>query len=164
MLSLNHLLPLRRALVAARRWLYVRIYGMDIHPTAQFSLSAYFDRTYPIGIHLGQHSWVAHQAAVFTHDRTRGLYVDTRVGRNCFIGARSILLPGVSVGDGSIVAAGAVVTRDVPARSIAAGNPAQVVREGIDVGRYGRYRSADETTARLEAEGLKRYKPRRRQF
>jgi acetyltransferase-like isoleucine patch superfamily enzyme len=158
--TLNRLLPLRRLLVAVRRSFYVRVYGMDIHPTAQFSLSAWLDRTHPQGIHIGAHSWVAPQAMVFAHDRTRGLYLDTRIGPRCFIGARSILLPGVEVGEESIVAAGAVVTRDVPPRCVVAGNPARVVREGIDVIEYGRFRDADATTARLEAEGLTRYVPR----
>lgn len=48
------------------------------------------------------------------------------IGRNVFIGARSIILKGVNVGDGAVIGAGAVVTRDVPAGQIAAGNPAQI--------------------------------------
>jgi acetyltransferase-like isoleucine patch superfamily enzyme len=76
------------------------------------------------------------------------------VGENCFIGAGAILMPGVQIGDDSIVAAGAVVTKDVPRGSIVAGNPATVIREDIDVMAYGRFRNADETTARLRAEGL----------
>ena len=55
----------------------------------------------------------------------------------CFIGAHSILMPGVTIGDGSIVGAGSVVTRDVPAASIAAGNPARIVRKGITTYRFG---------------------------
>ncbi len=153
MLSLNHLLPLRRLLVAAKRGAYVRVFGMDLHPTAQFSLSAYFDRTYPKGVHVGAESWVALGATILTHDRTRGLYLDTRIGERCFVGARSIVLPGVTVGDESVVAAGAVVTRDVPARCIVAGNPARVIREDIEVGAYGRFVDADATTHRLKAEG-----------
>lgn len=50
-------------------------------------------------------------------------------------------MPGVVIGDGSIVAAGSVVTKDVPARSIVAGNPARVIRSDIDTGPYGRLRS-----------------------
>ncbi len=46
------------------------------------------------------------------------------IGKNCFIGARSIILKGVTIGDGAVVAAGAVVTRDVPALGLAIGNPA----------------------------------------
>ncbi len=47
-----------------------------------------------------------------------------RIGKNCFIGARAIILKGVAIGDDALVAAGAVVTKDVPAYAMAAGNPA----------------------------------------
>jgi acetyltransferase-like isoleucine patch superfamily enzyme len=50
-----------------------------------------------------------------------------RIGSDCWIGARSVVLAGVSIGSGSVVAAGAVVTRDVPSGSIVAGVPARVV-------------------------------------
>jgi acetyltransferase-like isoleucine patch superfamily enzyme len=141
--SLNRLRWLRTALQGAKRQYYNRVWGMHIHPTAMFSLSAYLDRTYPRGVHIGENSYVAIGATILCHDRTRGVKADTVVGRNCFIGARSMLLPGVVVGDESIVAAGAVVTKDVPPRTIVAGNPAVVIRRDIEVGRYGRFRSAD---------------------
>lgn len=51
------------------------------------------------------------------------------IGRGVFIGARAIILKGVTIGDRAIVGAGAVVTKDIPARAIAAGNPARVVGE-----------------------------------
>src|SRR5690349_20016031 len=121
MFNLNKLLKLRGLLVSAKRWMFNNVFGMDLHPTAQFSLSAYFDKSFPKGVHVGAHSWVALQAVILTHDRTRGVYYHTRVGERCFIGARSIILPGVQIGDESIVAAGAVVTKDVPPRSIVAG-------------------------------------------
>lgn len=47
-----------------------------------------------------------------------------RIGKGCFIGARAIILKGVTLGDGAVVAAGALVTRDVPANYLAIGNPA----------------------------------------
>ncbi len=48
-----------------------------------------------------------------------------RIGKGCFIGARAIILKGVTIGDGVVVAAGAVVSRDVPPEHLAAGNPAE---------------------------------------
>jgi acetyltransferase-like isoleucine patch superfamily enzyme len=133
-----------------KRLYYVRVFRMDLDPTVQFSLSAYLDRTYPRGVHIGRHSWVALKAVVLTHDRTRGLYLHTRIGEDCFIGACSVIMPGVQIGDGVVVAAGAVVVNDVPSHCIVAGNPAKVVRENIEVGRYGRFADADETERRLK--------------
>jgi acetyltransferase-like isoleucine patch superfamily enzyme len=50
------------------------------------------------------------------------------IGRDCWIGAGSIVLPGVTIGDGAIIGAGSVVTREVPAQTVVVGNPARVVR------------------------------------
>ena len=130
-------LALRRYLIATRRFYFVRVWKMNIDPSAWFSLKVHFDRTHPRGIHIGPDSYVAFGAVLLTHDMTRGIYADTRVGARCFIGAHSILLPGVTIGDGSIVAAGSVVTRDVAPSSIVAGNPARTVRTGIKTYRFG---------------------------
>lgn len=143
---------LRLGLVAAKRTLYRRLFQMDLHPTCQFSLSARFDKTNPRGVHVDEYSYIAFEAAILTHDLTRGVRLHTRIGRNCFIGARSIILPGISVGNGAIVGAGSVVVRDVPAGCIVAGNPAKVVRENIEVGRFGRLKDADEVQARQARE------------
>ena len=51
-----------------------------------------------------------------------------RIGDRCFLGDSVIVLPGVSIGDDCIIGAGSVVSRDVPAGSIAAGNPARVLK------------------------------------
>ncbi|MEP3347015.1 MAG: acyltransferase [Litoreibacter sp.] len=127
---------------------------MDIHPSAEFSLTARFDRTFPIGVHVGEESYVAFEACILTHDRTRGAYLHTRIEPHCFVGARSMILPGVRIGRGSIVAAGAIVTKDVPEYCIVAGNPAQIIRQGIASGPYGRLDSADELETTLAAAGL----------
>lgn len=131
------LLRVRRVLIRLR-WLYfVKVWKMSIDPTAHFSLRAELDRTHPSGIHIGRESYVAFGAVILTHDMTRGVYADTRVGERCFIGAHSLLMPGVTIGDNSIVGAGSVVTRDVPPGSIVAGNPARIVRSGIKTYRFG---------------------------
>ena len=50
------------------------------------------------------------------------------IGRNCWLGAGVVVLPGVHVGDNTVVGAGSVVTRDLPANVVAAGNPCRVLR------------------------------------
>jgi acetyltransferase-like isoleucine patch superfamily enzyme len=50
------------------------------------------------------------------------------VGKNVWIAARAMILKGVTIGDGAVVAAGAIVSKNVPPRAIVAGNPAQVIR------------------------------------
>jgi len=50
------------------------------------------------------------------------------IQRECYIGANATILPGIEIGAGAIVGAGAVVTRNVPARTVVAGNPARVMR------------------------------------
>lgn len=57
---------------------------------------------------------------------------DTRLADNCWIGMRAMLMPGISIGEGAVVAANAVVTKDVPAYSIVAGNPAKVIKHRFD--------------------------------
>lgn len=52
-----------------------------------------------------------------------------KIGRNCWLGAGVIVLPGVTIGDGSVIGAGSVVTRDIPAGVVAYGSPCRVARE-----------------------------------
>lgn len=56
------------------------------------------------------------------------LYGEVTIERSAYIGAGVIILPGVTIGEYSIVAAGAVVTRDVPSRTVVAGVPAKVIK------------------------------------
>lgn len=51
------------------------------------------------------------------------------IGNNVWIGAGSIILPGVKIGDNSVIGAGSIVTKDIPANVVAVGNPCRVLRE-----------------------------------
>ncbi len=51
------------------------------------------------------------------------------IGKNVWIGSNATLLPGVSIGDGAIIAAGAVVTMDVPVNTVVGGVPAKLIKE-----------------------------------
>lgn len=120
------------------RTAYLRhVLGMNIHPDTQISLKARLDRTNPRGIHIDEGTLVAFGAVILTHDLSRVLHTDTYIGRNCFIGAHSIILPGIRVGDNCIVATGSVVTKDIAPNTVVAGNPARAIRTGIRTRKWG---------------------------
>ena len=63
-----------------------------------------------------------------------------RIGKNCWLGAGVIVLPGVTIGDNVVIGAGSVVTKDIPSNVVAVGNPCRVMREVGDRDREFYYR------------------------
>ncbi|MGD1455370.1 sugar O-acetyltransferase [Vibrio harveyi] len=55
--------------------------------------------------------------------------IPVHIGNNVWIGANSVVLPGVTIGENSVIGAGSVVTKDIPANVVAVGNPCRVLRE-----------------------------------
>ena len=55
--------------------------------------------------------------------------IPVHIGKNCWLGAGVIVLPGVTIGDNTVIGAGSVVTKDIPANVVAVGNPCRVLRE-----------------------------------
>ena len=51
------------------------------------------------------------------------------IGKNCWIGAGVVIVPGINIGDNTVIGAGSIVTKDIPANSVAVGNPCRVIRE-----------------------------------
>lgn len=84
---------------------------------------------------LGNHVDIASQVMIYNseHDIAsedfRPIEAPVTIGDYVFIGPRAIILPGVTVGKGAVIAAAAVVTKDVPERAIVAGVPAKVIGE-----------------------------------
>ena len=74
------------------------------------------------------------------------------IGDNCWIGANSVICPGVTIGENSVIGAGSVVTRDIPANSVAAGNPCKVIREINEQDMKFYYRDRPIDPADLEEE------------
>ncbi len=103
------------------------------------SPSAYFDPGYPELISVGSGTTISFDACFLAHDysvdkelyaqyKERGLFLGKiNIGRNCFIGARAMILLGTTLGDGCIVGANAVVKGHFPAGSIIVGNPGRVI-------------------------------------
>lgn len=118
-------------------------FGMDIGKNVIIASSVHLDKSVnPKGIHIGDNTWLLRNAMILAHDFCRGengkskLY-ETNIGKNCVIGVNSIILPGVRIGDHCVVAAGAVVTKDVPSHCIVAGNPAKIQKTGVEVSEFG---------------------------
>lgn len=89
-------------------------------------------------VYIGKGANIAREAVIRDYD---GHYIEdlnyrtskpVRIGDNVWIGYRAMILKGVTVGDGSIVAANSVVTKDVPSHCIVAGNPAKIIRTNIN--------------------------------
>lgn len=87
------------------------------------------------GIVIGNGVLIGHNVTLATlnHDENpdnrQTIYpAAIKVGNNVWIGSNAIILPGATINDGSIIGAGSVVTKDVPANCIVAGNPAKILR------------------------------------
>ena len=85
------------------------------------------------GIYLGNYVHFASNIGIISgnhdvNDQTKHTEKEVRIGDYTWIGMGAIILPGVTLGERTIVGAGSVVTRDVPPWSIAAGNPCRVIR------------------------------------
>ena len=128
---------MRPFVMGLRRAYFNNIWGMDIQPDCMISLSAKLDKSNPRGVHIGRSTAVNFGACILTHDYPRALHADTWIGRECQIGANSIIMPGVRIGSNSVVAVASVVMKDVPPNCLVAGNPARIIEKGIRTGRWG---------------------------
>lgn len=124
-------------------------YGMviDPHNWGYIDPTAFFDNYDYRKIIIGQDVTISRDVLVLNHDFsiTQGLnsininqigyfLKEVKIGNNCFIGARVILLPGTTIGDNSIIGAGAVVKGNIPSNSVVVGNPGKVISSTTEFG------------------------------
>lgn len=115
-------------------WLedYIKM-GMKIGENCSIQPGVVFDYSHCWLIRIGNNVTIAPQAYLLAHDAsTKKINNYTKIGSitiedNAFIGARALIMPGITIGKNSIIAAGSIVTKSIPEGSIAAGNPAKVV-------------------------------------
>ena len=103
------------------------------HIYANFGLTLVDDTHIYVGDYtlFGPHVTVATAGhPILPELRQQGLQYNApiRIGKNCWIGAGALLMPGVTIGDNTVIGAGSVVTRDIPANVVAVGNPCRVLR------------------------------------
>jgi maltose O-acetyltransferase len=107
--------------------------GLELGANVTIADTAYIDSGYPYLIRIGDNCSIASDVRLLAHDATPFKFTKghTRLGKieikdNCFIGEKSIVLPGVTIGPNVAVAAGSVINRDIPPNSCVAGVPARV--------------------------------------
>lgn len=88
------------------------------------------------------------------HPGMRGyMYADSvTIKDNCWIGAGAVICPGVTIGENSVIGAGSVVVHDIPANSVAVGNPCRVLREINEDDMLHYYKNREITAEDLEEE------------
>ena len=100
------------------------------------------DKLNPKGIHIGSGCLIASGTIILAHEhifvKPDGSYYmkDTYIGNNCFIGVRSMICPGVHIGDQCVIGGGTIVTKDIPPHSMAVGVPAKVIKTGIQMNEH----------------------------
>ena len=88
-------------------------------------------------INIGDNVFISHDVTIMDSDAHqiksgREKTKAVSIGDNVWIGSKTLILKGVNIGSGAVIGAGSVVTKDVPAGCIVAGNPARVIRENIE--------------------------------
>ncbi len=112
-----------------RNFLY-RTMGIHLGKNVFIGLDSYLDDQFPELLTIGEGTTIAFRVVVVAHDDSGTRTVNPVViGDDAYIGVGAIILPGVRIGNHAVVAAGAVVTRDIPASEVVAGVPARMIKK-----------------------------------
>lgn len=109
--------------------------GLELGSDVYIAPTAYLDAGQPWLIQIADESVIGPWAIVLAHDASTRLHTGhtlvgrVTIGKRVYVGHGAIIMPGSTIGDDAVIEPGAVVRGDVPARSVAAGNPAKVVSD-----------------------------------
>lgn len=115
--------------LSLKNWIYRRCLGMKVGEHTAFALMVMVDIMFPEKITVGSNTVIGYNTTILAHEYLIHEYRlgEVVIGSNVMIGANTTILPGVVIGDGAVVAAGSVVTKDVPPGYFVGGNPINVI-------------------------------------
>lgn len=107
-------------------------FGKNVY--ANFNLTLVDDTHIYVGDHtmIGPNVTIAsagHPILPELREKGYQFNMPVHIGKNCWIGAGVIIVPGINIEDNTVIGAGSIVTKDIPANSVAVGNPCRVIRE-----------------------------------
>lgn len=113
-----------------KNWMYRRLLGMRVGEHTAFGLMVMVDVFFPEKITIGRNSVIGYNTTILAHEYLIKEYRlgEVVIGDEVLIGANSTILPGVTIGDGAVVAAGSIVHKNVEAGSFVGGNPLRVLQ------------------------------------
>ena len=132
---------LNRISTQLRPWLW-KLTGVNIKGRISIGYDVYYDVNCAKYIYIEDGVWITTRVLLLCHKRDlNSYYVGGDVNKlpyifgkvvlkkGCHIGMGTIIMPNVTIGEGAIIGAGSVVTKDIPAWTIAAGNPAKIIKQ-----------------------------------
>lgn len=124
------------------RPILIRKMGCHVGKNTFFGDYVRMDTSYADMIYIGDYTHITSGCRILCHQRDLTNYCkgdnaadlgyktgEVHIGKGVMVGMETIIMPGVTIGDGAIIGAGSIVTKDIPAWTIATGRPARVVKE-----------------------------------
>ncbi|MFI3262646.1 MAG: acyltransferase [Rikenellaceae bacterium] len=120
-----------------------RMRGVKIGKSSKIGYGVYIEDRAPDKIFIGKNVWVTARTIILSHkldyenynnyfisNKMNSVFVteETHIGDYVYIGVGSIIMPGVNIGNGAVIGAGSVVTKDVAPYTVVAGNPAKLLK------------------------------------